>query len=177
MEMKPTAFSIHKWDLKRIAEGRKQVFSGGWITVLDIPPFLRTYKLILSVADLCGGAVEDEDIVGGEELMEEVSFKARGNEDGLVPLLGYLQHDVFFFPIRFVVGRRSAKEEDESNVEKSRKGTKVILELPRTTKLAGQRGVKEKIQKKKKTLITLKQIKEKEKGLVKMDLVKMDLSI
>lgn len=33
-------FHIHKWNLKVIAEGQRLSFSGGWVTVLVIPPFL-----------------------------------------------------------------------------------------------------------------------------------------
>lgn len=81
---------MHEWNLSLIAERRKSTFSEGWISVLDVPPFLRTRRLISSQANLCGGLSEEEEILGDEVSMEEISFRAKGNINDFIPLVGYL---------------------------------------------------------------------------------------
>lgn len=66
-------------------------FFRGWVLVLDVPPFLKLRFLILSLANLCRGLSETEEIMDEEVSMEEVKFKAKGNADGFIPLLGYLK--------------------------------------------------------------------------------------
>lgn len=46
-------------------EGRGIEFTGGWVTVSDVPPFLRLSEFLSSLADWCGG-LEDGEKLGGE---------------------------------------------------------------------------------------------------------------
>lgn len=58
-----------------IEEERKQVFGGGWVTALDVSPFLRMREIIESLAAWCGGLEEEEDPFFKENSTREVCFK------------------------------------------------------------------------------------------------------
>lgn len=63
-------------------EGRRIEFTGGWVTVLNVPPFLRLIEFFFSLADWCR-VLEERERLGWEELwLDEVCFRAWGNSDG-----------------------------------------------------------------------------------------------
>lgn len=110
-------FIFQLWDFRMVEEERKQVFKGGWVMALDVPPFLRTKEFIASMAEWCGGLIDKELDCWRLNWLEEVCFKAKGNVDGFIPMGCYVNHSEFAFLLRFYVGWK--REEDNQKWSES----------------------------------------------------------
>lgn len=73
--------------------------------------------MIALIANFCVGLTVEEEICGEVCWTDEVCFKAKGNDDGLISSLCYLNHGNTFFPVRFIARRRMGFEDfDEGMV-------------------------------------------------------------
>lgn len=90
------------WDNQVVAELWSFSLSGGWLKIVDLPPHFRLLEIVESIAALCGGIDGgEEQICLGGSWVDEVRFRVRGNESGVLPIGCFLNQDGVTFRVRF----------------------------------------------------------------------------